>query len=72
MTLVFNIPATLQGYSPIDVRIEFPDGRYTFNFFYNITAITNPNHPVQCGRMLCPLRESLPSRSITWSLISWT
>lgn len=38
MTLVFNIPATLRGYSPIDIRIEFPDGRYTFNFFYNITA----------------------------------
>jgi len=38
MTLTFNIPATLKGYSPIDFRIEFPDGRYTFNFFYNITA----------------------------------
>lgn len=38
MTLTFNIPATLKGFSPIDVRIEFPDGRYTFNFFYNITA----------------------------------
>ncbi len=38
MTLVFNIPATLRGYSPIDMRIEFPDGRYAFNFFYNITA----------------------------------
>ncbi len=37
-TLVFNIPATLYGYSPIDMRIEFPDGRYTYNFFYNITA----------------------------------
>jgi hypothetical protein len=37
-TLVFNIPATLHGYSPIDMRIEFPDGRYTYNFFYNITA----------------------------------
>jgi hypothetical protein len=37
-TLVFNIPATLKGYSPIDIRIEFPDGRYTYNFFYNITA----------------------------------
>ncbi|HEX7555001.1 MAG TPA: hypothetical protein VF338_00145, partial [Leptolinea sp.] len=38
MTLVFNIPATLKGFSPIDFRIEFPDGRYTFNFFYNITV----------------------------------
>lgn len=38
MTLVFNIPVTLRGYSPIDIRIEFPDGRYSFNFFYNITA----------------------------------
>jgi hypothetical protein len=37
-TLAFNIPATLKGFSPIDIRIEFPDGRYTFNFFYNITA----------------------------------
>jgi hypothetical protein len=38
MMLTFNIPATLRGYSPIDIRIEFPDGRYSFNFFYNITA----------------------------------
>jgi hypothetical protein len=38
MTLTINIPATLKGYSPIDIRIEFPDGRYAFNFFYNITA----------------------------------
>jgi hypothetical protein len=38
MTLVFNIPATLKGFSPIDIRIEFPDGRYAFNFFYNISA----------------------------------
>jgi len=38
MTLVFNIPATLRGFSPIDIRIEFPDGRYAYNFFYNITA----------------------------------
>ncbi len=37
-TIVFNIPATLKGFSPIDMRIEFPDGRYAFNFFYNITA----------------------------------
>jgi hypothetical protein len=38
MILALNIPATLKGYSPIDIRIEFPDGRYAFNFFYNITA----------------------------------
>lgn len=38
MTLTINIPATLKGFSPIDVRIEFPDGRYAFNFFYNISV----------------------------------
>ncbi|NMB55017.1 MAG: hypothetical protein GYA15_09990 [Leptolinea sp.] len=40
-TLVFNIPATLKGFSPIDMRIEFPDGRYALNFFYNFTASSN-------------------------------
>ena len=38
MLLTFNIPATLRGFSPIDIRIVFPDTRFTFNFFYNITA----------------------------------
>lgn len=38
MTLVFNIPATLRGYSPIDFRFEFPDGSWKNGFFYNVTA----------------------------------
>jgi hypothetical protein len=38
MTLVFNIPATLRGFSPIDFRFEFPDGSWKNGFFYNITA----------------------------------
>ncbi len=36
-TLVFNIPSTLRGYSPIDISIEF-QGWCAYNFFYNITA----------------------------------
>ncbi|MHC1781597.1 MAG: hypothetical protein AB9891_02335 [Anaerolineaceae bacterium] len=34
----FNIPTELKGSDRIDIRVEFPDGRYTYNYFYNLTV----------------------------------
>jgi hypothetical protein len=34
----FNIPTNLKGSDRIDIRVEFPDGRYSYNFFYNLTV----------------------------------
>lgn len=36
--MTFNIPADLKGSDRIDIRVEFPDGRYANNFFYNLTV----------------------------------
>jgi hypothetical protein len=34
----FNIPTDLKGSDRIDIRVEFPDGRYSYNYFYNLTV----------------------------------
>jgi hypothetical protein len=38
MNGTFNIPAELKGSDRIDIRVEFPDGRYTYNYFFNLTV----------------------------------
>jgi hypothetical protein len=35
---VYNIPAELKGVSPLYIRVDFSDGTYTYNWFYNITT----------------------------------
>lgn len=34
----FNIPADLKGSDRIDIRVELPDGRYSYNYFFNLTV----------------------------------
>ncbi len=36
--MTFNIPAELKGSDRIDIRVEFPDGRYSYNYFFNLTV----------------------------------
>ncbi|MBN2257723.1 MAG: hypothetical protein JW704_07855 [Anaerolineaceae bacterium] len=36
--VVYNIPAELKGVSPLYIRVDFSDGTYTYNWFYNITT----------------------------------
>lgn len=34
----YNIPAALKETDRIDIRVEFPDGRYSYNYFFNLTV----------------------------------
>ncbi len=37
-TAIYDIPAALKGVSPIYIRIDFSDGTWAVNWFYNITT----------------------------------
>ncbi len=34
----FTIPTELKGSDRIDIRVELPDGRYSYNYFFNLTV----------------------------------
>ena len=37
-TAIYDLPAALKGVSPIYVRVDFSDGTWAVNWFYNITT----------------------------------
>ena len=45
-TAVYSIPAALKGSSMIAIRMDSPEGYYSFNYFSNATAATTSTTPV--------------------------